>query len=117
MQPGLTENVVEILGGDPGRPGDDLVAAAVVAQGVAERDVDVQGQVTVTGLCIAEPRQTGIVIRPESLVKLHGGRIRRISRAGPVVTLYQFCVENHAFHRSFTRCQGRHLTGYRPTHH
>ncbi|MNS94229.1 hypothetical protein D3C72_1284410 [compost metagenome] len=74
--------------------GDDLVAAAVVADGVAERDMHVQRDAAMVCPNGALRQAMFIIIHPETGVKTVGGRIGGVTRTGPFQCFDQGPVEN-----------------------
>ncbi len=70
----------------------DLVAGAVVAEGVTERDMNVQRQRRAA--LVAGERILPIFVLRERLVELQGGRIGRIARPAAVVAADQVGIEN-----------------------
>jgi len=72
--------------------GDDLVAGAVVTDGVAERDVEVERQRAAKTVAA---RQRLAELRLAELVgELHGGGVGGVARAGGVVALDEIGVED-----------------------
>ena len=74
--------IAEIGGGLAAVFGDDLVAGAVVAQGVAERHVHVQRQRTAAAAHAQRGQRFEEVAVAEVGTETVGGRIRRVARAG-----------------------------------
>ena len=92
----LAADVPDVLGAAAVVLGDDLVAGAVVADGVAERHVDVQRQrlrVQRVAL-VARVQRVDVVLGPEAVVKAVGGRVGRVAGAEQVVLLHQRGVED-----------------------
>ena len=89
----LALEVFQVLYRPLGLVGDDLVAGAVIAQALAERDVDIHRQALGFGGGVAGFGSGLIVIHGERLMKLRRGRVRGITRARPVVFLDQGPVE------------------------
>ncbi|MNP05783.1 hypothetical protein D3C76_977430 [compost metagenome] len=95
--------------------GDDLVAGAVVAEALAERDVNVDRQLL--GRRPVAPRDgLPVVVHGKGLVELWGGRIRGIARAGPIVFLDQGAIEAQRLsHPGYLlRCLGGEQAGFLP---
>ena len=75
-------------------PGDDLVAAAVITERMAERHMHVNRQRVSLGIvAVARQRQALVILLAETVVKLHGGRVRGVARPAAVVALDQVEVE------------------------
>ena len=72
---------------------DDLGAAAVEARARAERDVHVQRQRPRDRVLVARHRGGPVLVQAELVGELHGRRIRRVARAGPVVAADEVGVE------------------------
>ena len=94
LQRDFPVQVVEIRNGVAAVLGDDLVAGAVKADRVAERNVDIQRQRFAGG--VAGQGQLPILGGGEALVKLHGGRVGGVAGAGLVVLADQGGIENDA---------------------
>ncbi len=89
----LALEVLEVLDGALGLVGDDLVAGAVVAQALAERDVDVHRQRLGRLRLIAARSGSAVVVLGEGLMELRGSRVGRVAWTGTVVFLDQGPVE------------------------
>ena len=74
--------------------GDDLVAGAVIADGVAERYVQVQRQRLHCRAGCSREQRVDELLGGEPLGETVGGGIRGIARAEPVVLLHQGGVED-----------------------
>ena len=72
--------------------GNDLVTCTVVTQGLAKRNMNIQGQRQGQRCCAAAPlgQCLGIVVSGERLHKPVGGGKRRVPRAGYIVSAQQF---------------------------
>ena len=92
----LAADVPDVLGAAAVVLGDDLVAGAVVADGVAERHVHVQRQrLRVHRVpLVARVQRVDVVLGPEPVVKAVGGRVGRVAGAEQVVLLHQRGVED-----------------------
>ena len=96
----LALEVLQVLHGAVGLLGDDLVARAVVAEALAERDMDVHRERLGRALVAAMVAALGgraIVVGGEGAMELRRGGIGGIARAGTVVLLHQRAVETHRF--------------------
>ncbi len=89
----LALEVFEVLDGALGLVGDDLVAGAVIAKALAERNVDVYRQ-RLGRLCLIAACSGGtVIILGEGLVKLGGRGVGGVARTWTVVFLDQGAVE------------------------
>ncbi len=97
----------QVLGGLGVIAGDDLVAAAVVADRVAERDVDVQRQrAHAAGAGLGQP--AGVRVRIEGLDETVGGGIGGIARSGLVVAAQRRPVGQLDLRRGLAALAVRH---------
>ncbi len=91
-QPQLLFHAVEIGRGAAVILGGNLVAAAVVAQGLTERHMEIQRH-RLVGTLGAASQFLGVVARAETGVHAVGGRVGGVTRAGDVETLQQLGLE------------------------
>ncbi len=89
----FTLEVLEVLDGTLGLVGDDLVAGAVVAKALAERNVDVHRQRLGGRGLVGFPCGAAIVIDGEGLMELRCGGVGGIARTWTVVFLDQGAVK------------------------
>ncbi|MCY1439972.1 hypothetical protein D9M71_562260 [compost metagenome] len=89
----FTLQVRQVLGRAMGLAGDDLVAGAVVAKALAERNVNVGRQRLGARRLIAGMRRLQVIIDGEGLMELRRGGIGSIAWPRPVVLLDQGAVE------------------------
>jgi len=80
----LGEDPAEVRVGDVGMAGDDDVAGAERAAGLAEREVEVEGEGP-PGRRGGGGEELGVVVGADGLGELDGRRVRRVPGAGPVV--------------------------------
>ncbi len=80
--------------------GDDLVACAVVADRVAERQVHVQRERLRGCRVVAGGQRVDVVGGREAGVEAIGGRVRRVARAEAVVLADQVRIEAQVALRS-----------------
>ena len=90
----LAAHVLDVLGAAPVILGDHLVARAVVADRVAERDVHVQRQRRRRPLLVARVERVDVLLGGDAGVEAVGGGIRGVARAESVVLLHQGGVED-----------------------
>ena len=72
---------------------DDLVAGAVIANGVAKRYVHVQRQWMAAAVGAQAGHRLQIIAIAEIIAETVGGRIRGIARPGPIETLDEVGIE------------------------
>ena len=113
VQIGFTEDVVDVLPGDARRARHDLVAAAVVAQGMTERDMRVDGQRSLALGVVAGPGEAPIVIDRIALVELNRRGIRGIAWAWPVIAFDEFGIKNSLVHRLTRSLSWEKSSGFR----
>jgi hypothetical protein len=90
----LAAEVTDVLRRAPVILGDDLVAGAVVADRVAERDVHVQRQRGLRPLVVACVERVDVVLGGDAGMETVGSGIRGVARTEPVVFLHQGGVED-----------------------
>ena len=90
----LAADVLDVLGRAPVVLGDDLVARAVVADRVAERDVHVQRQRRRRPLVVARGERVDVVLGLDAGVKAISSGVRGVARTESVVFLHQGGVED-----------------------
>ncbi len=103
----LAADVLDVLGRAPVVLGDDLVARAVVADRVAERDVHVQRQRRGGPLVVARGERVDVVLGLDAGVKAISSGVRGVARTEPVVFLHQGGVEDEVGSGGVGHCGSR----------